>query len=478
LDNRVGSLTYRQLSVTNVDDRDNPFVAASVELSRPIVDFTKTHTAGIQLVNDWSRPVELRAVPLSNADAELPAAYSVLPFEGAERVFPSGRDVVVLSHEWLDGQQVTRLTSVDYSDPRNPVRRGEIKVETNGALYGYGATGEATQSEVMQVDANLFVLAQDNGKERNFELVSFANPWKPEILSTAGVPAQGEVVEVRLVGSDIYLTTFEPSQKSAIEEPVNEEPVTEEPVIDPAVDPAVEPSEGSAVERDSMWMPPFHRSVETGKHFLTRIAFDGVRLAPSVPVNVPGALVDVDASGRLITLDQRVPVDGVTEIDRALDTLHVNFATGTAKLKGLLDVDDGVITAMLRGSSVYYTTTEQETGFCPRFRCGWWMHGDSNWTLHTVRVRDYRMTEAGSLLLQKNGSGNLLDIQQVGGSRHGFLTFGMGGFGLLNLNDANAPKLSAFMPWNGWASEVLVDATRREATLWLGDSGVRTIPLP
>lgn len=462
LDKRVGSLSYRRLSVANVDDRDNPFVSASVELSRNVVDFTKTNSSGVQLVTDWQNPAELRAVPLSNADAELPAAFSVLPFPGAERVYPSGQDVVVVSHESPSADSyVTRLTSIDYSDPRKPVRRGDIKLVTNGSLYGFGAGGATTQSEVMQLSANLFVLAQDNGKERNFELVSFANPMNPQVLSTAGVPNKGDLVEIRLLGDSVYVTTFEPTPQ-----PVSPTPG---PVVDP---PAAGPSNAS-------FMPPFGRIVQTGKHYLTRIAFDGVRLSPSQPVNVPGVLVDVDVSGRLITLDPRVSTGGAASIDMALDTLKVSFAAGSAKLKDLLDTDDGVATAMLRGSSLYYTTTEQGPNRCPPMaRCAWWGSSASNWTLHTVEVRGNTMTEGASLLLQKNGAGSVLDIQSVGAGRYGFVSFGVGGFGLLDLSVSSAPRLKTYLAWNGWANDVLVDTARRDATLWLGDSGVRTIALP
>jgi hypothetical protein len=469
LDSRIGSFTDRRFTTANIDNRDKPYITGDVELARNIIGYTKVRGAGIQLVAEWEQPAELRAVPLTNPDAEVFDAYSRFRLERADHVYSTGSHAIVARRDWngATGMPVVTLQSIDYRNPWKPVLAGEIEIEMLDPVYGY-ESGAAEQREVLQIAPTEFLVVHRGKDAYHARLISFANPNRPVFVAKTEVPVLGELMEARVVGSALYLTGFDPMVEESSQE-----------------DMATAPEGESALTK---MLPPWWRTVpQKGRYYVTRVAIFSRTLEVSHPVNVPGLFIDVDVWGRLIVLDSRLVEGEDNAIDKALSSLTIRFSpvtsarwtsTGSAVLRDLLDIDDSANTALVRGDRAYYTTTQNQGGY-PGGWMPWSMGND--WTLHAVDIFGTRLMETGEILLQKNGSGAILDIQTVGWYTYAFVDLSGRGVAVFDVTDAWAMDFYQYIPTQYCHGEVLIDPRTSfghgDATFWCGMSGIKNIPL-
>ena len=127
---RLMVLGNRELNVANIDNRDNPVVTASLELSRNVVAFKPVNSSiGVQLVGDYNQEAELRVVSLSNADAEKGDVHaSILVGAEAGELYVDGPIVTVYSRSYTEDGPQAKLTNFDVSNPERPGQAGQPRV--------------------------------------------------------------------------------------------------------------------------------------------------------------------------------------------------------------------------------------------------------------------------------------------------------------------------------------------------------------
>ncbi|MBI4511487.1 MAG: beta-propeller domain-containing protein [Deltaproteobacteria bacterium] len=473
LASRVGAFTELELRVANIDNRDAPYLTASLELARNVRSFLVLSPAALQLVGNWNEYPELRAFPVGKPDGEKTEMLSsvTLPKE-TEKIYASGNLAVAMTRAWNDqGKQVITLVAHDFSRPSAPKARGKISLEVEG--YG-GYVGpwyrRAGLANVVQLRPELFAVANVTGEGQVFHIVSFARPDEPRVVFQRTLARKGQFIDMRELRGALYVTHFE---EIPSDEPKPEpDPLLPEPVA----------IEGTPVAEARMIRPPVP-TASWGKYFVTRLTITSRGIVASPPVNIPGRFVDVDSRGNLITLDQRwAKDDGEPHQHKHLTKLRVSFPGGRAILRDLLNVSDGVQDVIVRDGSAFFTSYESSwTGpvVLPS-------EGDAlppqpeeaKWELHVVDVTRARLREASHTVLQRDGAGALLDVRSFAGQRFAFLTLGMGGLAVYDVTDSEEPSMVASIPASAWYSEVLVDERSAVAYTWSGLYGVRSIELP
>jgi hypothetical protein len=462
---QIGAFSNRELTVANVVNRDAPVITGRLELSRHVAGLQLLPTAAVQLINDWQNPAELRAVSLDTPDAELGEVFSRIVVKDAVRIFASSAQVIAVSHRWLEPGSEMILAAYDFRNPRRPVKRGELGLKVDGIVYGFSA-GSNVSSDLIQINDTQFAVVTEIEGSRSVRLINFSNADVPTVAATASLPADGELGEVRAIDGALYVGTFK-----ALPEP-------EEPAVDAGTDTGTATDGMVADQPLGKWGGPGRTVVRAGRHYAIRVAVGARSLTVSSPVNVPGVVVDVDAAGRLITLDTQVDLADSAKGDKSLDALQISFTAGKAYLKGLVDVHDRAEGALARGGQVYFTHHERsETGGTNPLARIWWGGSPKDWTLHTVSAQGFRLWEHPSALLQRDGAGQLLDVVQVGNQRFAFATYSGAGLGVYDVSQPGRPVLKSFAPVNTWFETVKVDLSRRVAHLWSGFNGVKSITL-
>jgi len=466
---RVGAFSERELRVANIDDRDHPVLTGALELARNIRSFVLLDNVGLQLVGDWGQLPELRAVSRDKVDAEKTEVLSTIAIgKDAEKVFAAGTSAVVVERRWLPGDDLTPgsqqvvLTLFDFARPSAPLQRGSITL----AVDGFGGGGfapwfrRANISDVVQVRADLFAVANLTGEGRRFQIVSFADAARPRVVSTRDLDAADQYIDMRVLRGSLYVTHFE---ETATGSPL---PVPPGGVAVPAEDARpgasliLPPPDGSATRR-------------LGKYFVTKLYVSPTgRTTVSRAVNIPGRFVDSDDNGNLITLDQRwASHDGHEHQHKHLTKLTVSYSDGRARLVDLLNIPDGVSDIKVVNGHAYFTTYEEWAGTPVTTT------RQPTWELHIVDVRPARLRGAEHVTVSEDGPGSLLDVSKVGSRTYAMLTLGWGGVAVYDVTWTDFPFLSAFVPANGWFGEAVVDASRHQAVVWSGFYGITPIPL-
>lgn len=484
---RLMVLGHRELNVANIDDRDNPVVTASLELSRNVVAFQAIEAKGfgVQLIGDYNEPAELRVVSIDDADASRQAAWSTISVGApAGEMWVSGNIVTVFSRSYTDEGPKAELINFDVSKPESPTRLGSLELPT-----GYGRDIRplmmrryAPTADVVRIQGDLFVVSAPESEGQRFSLISNANPSAPEITHEHFKPQdKTQVMDLKAWWGDLYVVSTVPVEEQV--EPMGED------ADDSAV--AVDRNQSPDVATQVLpIMPPIAMNRGKVKYQVNRVTFDGGTPKIGPAINTPGRLVDVSKNGEVWTLlDNRwiEGDDGTQEQKKELFTVRVDHQSGVAPLLDGIEVHQGVEDVKVRGNRAYYTEMWSNwrgpiVPLAETVASGQEVVAPEPQNQFNLVILDYDdpadIHEASRTTLSDDGSyGNLQEVRQVDGKRYAFISMGWGGLSVFNVSDAEQPVLHQFLRSMAWHSNLTVDADAGAAWMAGGYYGVETIQL-
>ena len=235
-------------------------------------------------------------------------------------------------------------------------------------------------------------------------------------------------------------------------------------------------------------MPPFETRQERVKYWVTRVTFDD-NGEPTIGnhVNVPGRLVDVSKSGKILTLlDQRWNKE-TQQQKKEVFTVEVNWNAGKSPLLDGLPLTEGVNDIKVRGKSAYYTeqwntwrgpivpladTVDVRSG--PR---GARARGQRSEPGHPqLRRPGEDLRGFSKTSLSEHGSyGNLEEVREVNQTRFAFVSMGWRALAVLNVENRNDVFMHEFVRSNAYSHNLSISQSAGAAFMAGGYYGVETI---
>lgn len=274
---RLFTVSDDRVQTFDLSDRDQPAQTAKLALARRVSKLTQVGANLLRVGADWwTSSTELDVVPLSDASA--PDALGSVEIESLSQgscgyglqnaqLFSHGNIAYLVYDDYADyysGESSMALAVVDAAAPESPKLLFHQKLDTLQA-YGYGGYSQvvATGQRVVQIGSTLALLRFEGGGDdasagaqaAHVLLVDLSEPAAPKTTRVELPSAQGLTGLVRL-GRSVYTSHFEPL----------------------AGDPG------------------------RVRFYVDRVDITDVSAPRLSKVNVPGSLLSVDASGKLITL--------------------------------------------------------------------------------------------------------------------------------------------------------------------------------
>lgn len=488
---RLMALGARELVVANIADRDNPAVTARLEMARNVQAFAVAGSFGVQLISDWDDPApELRVVAIANPDAEQGAIKSSIELRDAngqkleaEELYVNNRTVTVVGREWKylefddnnDGETdrwednfQIRFTNYQISAQGQIAFGGTLMMPL--ATDGTSAAKFANLRDVIRIRPSLFAVSAPDGL---FRAVSTAGAAPVQTHLEAAPYGPYGIEDLRTYNNKLYVTTYHRVERAAEEAPEE----TEVGVRDRDAD-----SETPAKARRRA-----RTRAERVAYFVTRIDLDaqGVPTKAAYRVNVPGRLIDVTKNGNVETwtlLDSRWDLqDPNFAQTRAIFTVQVGPLS--ASLLDGVQVGSGVEDLQIvnaQGSRAAYLVDNNSWSgpIVPLNADGTPAEEETKSRLIVIDLTDpHAVTETARLELPGHYA-YLRNVSQVGQDRYAFVSLGWGGgLGVIDVTQANAPRMAQFVRSNGGSWDIIVNAARREAYFAAGMFGVQTVKL-
>ena len=323
---RVVSVSTKQVQVIDAKNRDNPMVTANLFLVRTILDVFDIKGHQVQLgVDEEDNSYRFYVLPFGDNDM----ANSVAELEIEDGVYyqiQSGDIVHMVGYDRTgNGRQTIR--NADFSDPKKPRWRGSYEIPAeiqhiyNGSYASYYDhfwninAGQPLNNDLLPVTVREVNAATDGRRfYKNFlRIIDLRNPDSPRLA--AGSLEMKEYPFVNRVkhGNILYSTHTEP-----------------------ALDKNGNPKQ-------------YHE-----RFFLDRVDVTDPEKFVSLPkVNIPGRLVDVDKSGKLLyTVDYQW--DDLGRRRNSFDVLALNG--DKASLNTVLPVGDEIDRARYLDREVWLST--------------------------------------------------------------------------------------------------------------------------
>lgn len=436
---RVISISTQQVQVIDATDRDQPRVTADLFLVRDVVDVFNMDGYQVQLgasENDDSH--RFFVLPFGEDDmaeslAELPIDFTVTyPLRAGDIVYLIGFD---------RGTGAQLIRAADFSDPLSPRWRGEYRIaEDIQHIYGGGyrgywsfydyywnpSAGQPLDNQLLPVTTRV-VNANSDGRrfyENALRLIDLRDPDNLRLASgTLEMPDHPFVNKVS-TGTMLYSTHTEPALD------VNGNPKL------------------------------YHE-----RYFVDRVdASDPNDLKALPKVNIPGRLVDVDASGTLLyTVDYQWDEHG-----RRRNSFNVLRLEGdTATLVTVLPVGDEIDRARYLDREIWLSTHSYP----------WYGRSDDSPDSRQpyTRLTRMRLDEQGMIESQDEHdvSGYHFDLLDVDGSRVYLATSYPTGLLVLDTADFANPTILGASRTIGYVSKLV----REGDALYLpmGSYGVRRV---
>lgn len=312
---RVVSISDRQVQVIDAGDRDNPFATANLFLVRNVIDLFNIEGYQVELGYD-EEDTSFRFFVLPFGEDDLANSLAELPVpNNLYYHLRSGDTIRLFGYDPTSGQQIVQ--NVDFSDPMNPEWRGELlippeigSIVSPGNYYGYwgyyyyywyNLVGKSLNNDLFPVLV------------RNVESIDDGRRFFINVLQIADL---SDIDNPRITDAAIEFPDFPFINRVTHGDKLYS--VHTEPALDQNGNP---------------------------KQYHVRYFMDRVDVSdPDDPVllnkvNIPGQLVDVDDSGTILyTVDYQWDEHG-----RRRNSFNVLSLSGdTATLLGVLPVGDEI----------------------------------------------------------------------------------------------------------------------------------------
>jgi hypothetical protein len=439
---RVVSISTEQIQVIDATNRDKPVQTASLFLVRNVVDVFSIRGYQVQLgVDEEDSKYQFFVLPFGEDDmaksvAELPVDTSLF------YQIQEGDIIHLIGNDPSNGDQLIR--NADFSDPMHPRYRGTYRVpaETqhiySGNYYGYTSfydyywspdAGQPLNNQMLPVTTRV-VQADPTGRRgyKNYlRVIDMRDADKPRLADGSIEMPDWPFVNRVSHGKMLYSTHTEP-----------------------ALDANGNPKK-------------YHE-----RYFLDRVdASDPDHLTALPKVNVPGRLIDVDASGKVLyTVDYQWD-----EFGRRRNSFDVLKLDGdTATLTTVLPVGDEIDRARYLDREVWIST----------HRYAWWGLTDDSPDSRQpyTRLTRLRFSDQAELTSQDNHdvAGYDFDLLDIEGARVYLASSYPTGLLILDTTNFADPTVLGAARTVGYVSKLVRDGSF--LYLPMGSYGVRRIAAP
>jgi hypothetical protein len=440
--NRVVSISTEQIQVIDASNRDKPVQTANLFLVRNVVDVFSIHGFQVQLgVDEEDSSYRFFVLPFGEDDmaksvAELPVST------GLFYQMQDGDIVHLIGNDPMTGDQLIR--NADFSDPMHPRWRGEYRIPAeiqhiySGNYNGYASfydyywnpnAGQPLNDQMLPVTTR--IVQPDATGRRDYKnylrVIDLRNADKPRLADGSIEMPDWPFVNRVSHGTMLYSIHTEPAL-------------------------------------DAMGNPKKYHE----RYFLDRVdASDPDHLKALPKVNVPGRLVDVDATGKVLyTVDYQW--DDFGRRRNSFDVLHLDGDTAT--LVTVLPVGDEIDRARYLDREVWFST----------HRYSWFgLNDDSPDSRQPyTRLTRLRFSEQAELNSQDSHdvAGYDFDLLDVEGARVYLASSYPTGLLILDTTNFKDPMVLGAARTIGYVSKLVRDGSY--LYLPMGSYGVRRIMAP
>jgi hypothetical protein len=436
---RVVSISDSQLQVIDARDRDRPVATANLFLVRNVVDVFNVKGNQVQLATAENDD-KWRFFVLPFGEDDMAKSVAELPIDtNVTYQIRSGDFIAVIGSDLLTGAQSIRVA--DFTDPLKPRWRGtyqlseEIQHIYSGAYRGYWSfydyywnpnAGQPLESQLLPATTRT-VKGDPNGRryyENTLRLIDLRNPDKPQLAAGSLDMPDYPFVNKVSHGQVLYSTHTEP-----------------------ALDANGNPKQ-------------FHE-----RYFLDRVdASDPSQLKALPKVNIPGRLVDVDATGKLLyTVDYQWDEHG----QRRNSFNVLRLESDTATLVTVTPVGDEIDRARYLDREVWLTTHSYP----------WYGRNDDSPDSRQpyTRLTRLRFDEQGNVSSDDSHdvSGYHFDLLDIEGTKVYLASSYPTGLLILDTEDFANPKILGASRTVGYVSKLVREADY--LYLPMGSYGVRRV---
>jgi hypothetical protein len=439
---RIVSISTQQIQVIDASDRDKPVQTANLFLVRNIVDVFSIHGYQVQLGAD-EEDSSYRFFVLPFGEDDMAKSLVELPVDSSLFYQMQAGDMVhVIGNDPSNGDQLIR--TADFSDPLHPRWRGEYRLPAeiqhlyNGGYGGYWSfydyfwnpgVGQPLEHQLLPATVRTVEMGSDGRRyyKNYLRVIDLRDADKPRLADGSVEMKDWPFVNQVTHGSMLYSTHTEP-----------------------ALDMNGNPKQ-------------YHE-----RYFLDRVdATDPDHLKALPKVNIPGRLVDVDASGQLLyTVDYQFD-----EYGRRRNSLDVlTLAADTATLATVLPVGDDIDRARYLDREVWLTTQAYP----------WWGLTDDSADSRQpyTRLTRLRFNDKAEIASndQHDVAGYHFDLLDVDGTRVYLASSYPTGLLILDTSNFASPVIEGAARTVGYVSKIVRDADY--LYLPMGSYGVRRIQAP
>jgi hypothetical protein len=439
---RVVSVSTQQIQVIDARNRDNPVETANLFLVRNIVDVFRIGGYQVQLgVHEEDSTYKFFVLPFGENDmaksvAEL-AVDSSLFYQMQE-----GDIVHLIGNDRVNGDQLIR--NADFSDPVHPRWRGEYRIPAeiqhvySGAYYGYWGfydyywnpdAGQPLNNQLLPVTTRDVNSGSDGRRfyKNYLRVIDLRDADKPHLAAGSIEMPDWPFVNRVSHGTMLYSTHTEP----ALDAKGNEK--------------------------------KYHE-----RYFVDRVdASDPEHLKALPKVNIPGRLVDVDASGKLLyTVDYQFD-----DFGRRRNSFNVLKLEGdTATLASVIPVGDEIDRARYLDREIWMAS----------HRYAWWgLNDDSPDSRQPyTRLTRLRFNDQAEVASQDTHdvAGYDFELLDVEGSRVYLASSYPTGLMILDTTHFDDPSVLGASRTIGYVSKIVRDGDY--LYLPMGSYGVRRVQAP
>jgi hypothetical protein len=439
--NRVLSISTQQLQVIDATNRDQPVETAKLFLVRNVVEVYSIHGYAVQLgASEDDGSYRFFVLPFGEDDmaksvAELPVDTSLM------YQIRSGDIVYVIGTEKNTGSQLIR--AADFSNPMQPRWRGQYRVADdishiyNGGYGGYWSfydyywnpqAGQPLENQLLPVTTRVVNADQDGRRfyKNALRLIDLRDPDNLKLATGSLEMPDFPFVNKVGHGKLLYSTHTEP-----------------------ALDKNGNPKQ-------------YHE-----RYFMDRVdASDPNNLKLLPKVNIPGRLVDVDASGKLLyTVDYQWDEHGRRR--NSFNVLHLDGDTAT--LTTVLPVGDEIDRARYLDREVWLSTHSYP----------WYGRNDDSLDSRQpyTRLTRLRFDDSGAIASQVNHDveGYHFDLLDVEGPQVYLASSYPTGLLILDTSNLDNPRIVGAARTIGYVSKLVHEGDA--LYLPMGSYGVRRVPI-
>jgi hypothetical protein len=434
---RVISISTEQIQVFDASDRDNPKVTANLFLVRNVVDVFSIENYEVQLgVDEEDSSYRFFVLPFGEDDMRKSVAELAVD-TGVFYQMQAGDIVHLIGNDPSSGDQLIR--NADFSDPLHPRWRGEYRIPSeiqhiyNGDYYGYWGfydyywnpqAGQPLNDELLPVTVRDVVTASDGRRDykNHLRVIDLRDADSPHLAEGSIEMPKWPFVNRVTHGTTLFSMHSEP-----------------------ALDANGNPKQ-------------FHE-----RYFVDRIdASDPDHLALLPKVNVPGKLIDVDASGTILyTVDYQFDDSGNRR--NSFDVLKLDGDTAT--LVSVLPVGDEIARGRYLDREVWLTTHAYP----------WFGRADDSADSRQPYTRLTRLRFDDQAMLTSNDNHNILgyhfDLLDVVGTTLYLASSYPTGVLILDTSDFSSPTTIGSARTIGYVSKVLREGDH--LYMPMGSYGVR-----